>query len=233
MIYDPYMWFTPGYMIQCGIQARKKFSDESIKVSGDMNKALNESYAAAVACLGFNKLTSKEFRLQLVSPKEQSPDIRVSFEVAAPTDSKYKQFLHYWDVEIVTLDGHSPEQNADDFLKHTKFATTKSYDKETIILCYINKDIVNGKLWKDVSRELAQLTPQNNTFLLGRNHPSELKYYLARVHPHLDSLIEIDVKKDAEKPYAKSGGTLFANLPLPGQKTTRKQRAGINPFLES
>lgn len=233
MIYDPYLWFTPGYIIHCGIKARKKFSDENVKISGEISKALNESYAAAVACLGFNKLLGKEFRLQLVSPKEQSPDIRVSFEVAAPADSKYKEFLHYWDIEIVTLDEHSPEQNVDDFLKRTKFAATKSYDKETIILCYINKDIVNGKSWMGISNGLCQLALQNSTFLLGKIHPTEFRYHLACVHPKLDSPIEIDVKKDAEKPYAKSGGTLFANLPLPGQKTTRKQRAGINPFLES
>jgi hypothetical protein len=233
MIYDSYLWFTPGYMIQCGIQARKKFREEGKRAPSEMSKALNESYATAVACLGFNKLMNKEFRLQLVSPQERSPDIRVSYEVPAPEGSRHDEWLNYWDIEVVTLDEHSSEQDADDFLKRTKFAATKSYDQETIILCYINKDIVHGKLWKHVSAELAKLSPQNSTFLLGRTHPTEYKYYLARVHPHLDSLIDVNVREDAQKVYKKSGGTLFANFSLPGQRTTREQRAGINPFLES
>ncbi|MGH7196382.1 MAG: hypothetical protein ACREGJ_01290 [Candidatus Saccharimonadales bacterium] len=132
-------------------------------MSSEMRDAINESRATAIACLGFNKLMDNEFRLQLVDPKQQSPDIRVAYEVPAPEGSKHDEWLNYWDIEIVTLDEHSPEQNVDDFLKRTKFAATKAYDKETIILCYINKDIVHGKLWKDVNKELAKLTPQNNT----------------------------------------------------------------------
>lgn len=163
MIYDPYVWFTPAYMIQCGVQAQKQFREQGVKVSSEMRDAINESRATAIACLGFNKLMDNEFRLQLVDPKQQSPDIRVAYEVPAPEGSKHDEWLNYWDIEIVTLDEHSPEQNVDDFLKRTKFAATKAYDKETIILCYINKDIVHGKLWKDVNKELAKLTPQNNT----------------------------------------------------------------------
>lgn len=232
MIYDPYVWFTPAYMIQCGIQARKQFQNQNTKVSSEMRDAFNESLATSIACLGFNKLMKAEFRLQLVSPKEQSPDIRVVYEVSAPKGSKYDTQLNYWDIEVVTLDEHSPEQNVDDFLKRTKFAATKAYDKETIILCYINKDIVHGKLWKDVNKELAKLTPKNNTFLLARSHPTNFTYYLARVHPHFDSLTEIDVSEDMKKAYKKPGGTLFANMPLPNHRTKREQRSGINPFLE-
>ena len=134
--------------------------------------------------------------------------------------------------EVVTLDEHSPEQDADEFLKRTKFAATKSYDKETVILCYINKDIVNGKLWKDVSAELAKFASKNNTFLLGKTHPTEYRYYLARVYPALDSVIDINIPEDAKSAYEKPGGTLFINLPLPNQRSVREQRRGINPFLE-
>lgn len=219
-------------MIQCGIQAQKQFRDQGHKVSSEIQHALNESLATAIACFGFNKLMGKEFRIQLVDPKERSPDIRVMYETPAPKDSKYDEWANYWDIEVVTLDEHSPEQNVDDFLKRTKFATTKAYDKETIILCYINKDITHGKLWKDINKELAKLAPKNNTFLLGRTHPANFTYCLARVHPHLDSLINIDVPEDAKKIYKKPGSTLFINLPLPNQKTTRQARSGINPFLE-
>ena len=99
MIYDPYIWFTPAYIIQCGVQAEKHFTNQGIKIPYEMRDAINESRATAIACFGFNKLLANEFRVQLVSPKERSPDTRVIYEIPAPTDSKYNKWAQYWDMK--------------------------------------------------------------------------------------------------------------------------------------
>lgn len=216
-------------MIQCGIQAQEHFDSANQKISSDMKKAITESYATSVMALGANQLLDRQLRIQLVDPKERSPDNRLMYEVAMPPGSKHDFNMEYWDVEVVTLEEHSNEQ-VDDFLKRTKLASTKSYDQETIILCYINRDIANGKLWSDVSDELKKLNTPNNIFLIGKIHPTKPIYQLARVNPTFDSIIEYDVNEEVKKPYDKTGGTLFTPIPL--EKVTRKPRRGINPFLE-
>jgi hypothetical protein len=138
MIYDPLVWFNPAYMIQCGIQAREYFESKSEKLPSDMRKAIEESFAVSVMSLGVNQMLDLQLRVQLVDPVERSPDIRAMYELPMPEGSKFEYNMEYWDVEVVMLEEHSSEQ-VDDFLKRTKLASTKSYDKETIILCYINR----------------------------------------------------------------------------------------------
>lgn len=233
MIYDPYVWFNPPYMIHCGVEAQKYFQQSGISISSNLAKAINESRAASILCLGINKIQNLELRVQLVNEKnEQSTDIRAMYELPMPESNKFDEKAEYWDIQVVTFEKHSPETQVDDFVKRTKFAAKKGYDRETIILCFIDRNITNGKLWKDVHKELRHLKPKNNTFLLGKTHPTKAIYAMARVHPYLDSVVEIDVLEEAKKKYRKPGGALFANLALPNQRTSREPRSGINPFLE-
>ncbi|MFA5015492.1 MAG: hypothetical protein WC549_08135 [Actinomycetota bacterium] len=230
MIYDPLVWFNPAYMIDCGIKARQHFESIGEKLSSDMNKALGESFAVSVMSLGVNQLLDMQLRVQLVDPKDRSPDLRVMHEVPMADTSKFDLKMNYWDVEVVTLEEHSNVQ-VDQFIKDTKLkASKKSYDKDTIILCYIDKDISDGKLWKDVSAELQKLKVPNNIFLVGKTHPTKPIYDVARVNPVFDSIIRFDVMEEAKKKYDKPEGTLFTGVR--DRKTPREQKAGINPFLE-
>ncbi|MBI3494734.1 hypothetical protein HY004_02005 [Candidatus Saccharibacteria bacterium] len=198
-----------------------------------MQKALNEAYATAVACFGFNAQLSNEFRLQLVDPTERSPDIRVLYQLPTPKNYRYETNGAYWDIEVVTLDENSPEKYVDDFLLRTKLSSKKSYDRKTIILCFINKKIEGGKIWGEVQKTLSECSHKNDVFLLGSpKPPPDFKYIFARVHPNLDSVNEIDLKEAIQTKYSKSGGTLFMNLPLPNQKTQRDMKPNINPFLD-
>lgn len=233
MIYDPYVWFTPMYMIKCIQDTYEHYKKTGDKIPSDMQKALNEAWASAIACFGFNILQKNEFRLQLVNPKERSPDIRVLYQLPIPKDYKYESNGAYWDIEVVTLDKNSPEKYVDDFLLRTKLASTKSYDNKTIILCFINKKIEGGKVWREVHMELSKVKHKNNVFLLGSpKPPPEFTYVFARVHPRLDSVIEIDLRNSMIQKYSKAGGTLFTNLPLPGLRPKREMKPKINPFLD-
>lgn len=230
MIYDPLVWFNPAYMIQCGIQAREHFESKGEKLPSDVRKAIEESFAVSVMSLGINQMLDLQLRVQLVDPAERSPDIRAMYELPMPEGSKFEYNMEYWDVEVVMLEEHSSEQ-VDDFLKRTKLASTKSYDKETIILCYINRDISGGKLWKDVSSEIQKLKTPNSIFLVGKSHPTRAIYDLGRINPFFDSIIRFDVMEEAKRKYRLTGGTLFANVR--DRKTDRPPRRGINPFLEN
>src|SRR3990167_5812505 len=159
----------------------------------------------------------------------RSPDLRVMYEVPMPESDKFEHKMESWDIEVVTLEGHSSEQ-PDDFIKKTKFKASKSYDAKTAILCYINKDVRNGKLWRDVSTGLQSLSAPNDIFLLGKAYPNKPIYQIARVNPGFDSVLEFNVMEEAKKKYDKPGCTLFTQIL--GRKTQRKQRSGINPFLE-
>ena len=229
MIYDPLVWFNPAYMIHSGIEAKKQLENDGLKITGDVRKAIEESFCTSVMALGVNSLQNLQLRVQLVDPKEQSPDIRVMHELPMPESDKFDEKAEYWDVEVVTLGEYSHEQ-PDDFLKNTKLKATKAYDKETIILCYINKNVKNSKVWSDVSVELSKLSSQNNVFLLGKAHPTKAIYQIARVNPTFDSILEFNVMEEAKKPYDKPGGTLFTKII--GRETKREPRNGINPFLE-
>lgn len=233
MIYDPFLWFNPTYMIHCGYEAQRILQDSGQGISRDLRKAISESRAASILCLGINLLHKIELRIQLVDPKkEQSPDVRVMWKTPMPEGSKYREKGQFLDIEVVSFESNSPETQVDDFLKRTKFSVTKSYDPGTIILCFIDRDITNGILWRDVQASLVSLTPRNDTFLIGRTHPSKMIYQMARVHPQFDSIIKIDVLEEAKKKYVEPEGTLFLNQPLPNQKTNRVLKRGINPFLE-
>jgi hypothetical protein len=229
MIYDPLVWFNPAYMIHCGIEAKKHFEADGAKLSSEMRKAIEESFSVSVMALGVNQLLNMQLRVQLVNPQERSPDVRAMYEVPMPESTKYDFKMEYWDVEVVTLEEHSDEE-PDEFIKRTKFAAKKSYDAMTIILCYINKDVKDGKLWRDVSKELQSLKTPNNIFVLDKAHPTKAIYQVARVNPTFDSILEFDVMEEAKKKYDKSGGTLFTEVL--GRKTEREQKSGINPFLE-
>ncbi len=229
MIYDPLVWFNPAYIIHCGILAKKQLEADGQTITSDTRKAIEESFCSSVMALGVNQLQDLQLRVQLVDPTERSPDTRLMYELPMPESDKFDEKAEYWDVEVVTLGEYSDEQ-PDEFLKRTKLAATKSYDKETVILCYINKNVKGGKLWRDVSSELQLLESPNNVFLLGKAHPTEAIYQIARVNPTFDSILEFNVMEEAKKKYHKPGGTLFTKVL--GRETNREQRSGINPFLE-
>lgn len=234
MIYDPYVWFTPMYMIKCMGDVINDYKSRGEKIPRAMQKTLDEAWATSIACFGFNQLMNNEFRLRLVDPKEGSPDLKILYQLPIPKNYKYETNGAYWDIEAVTLEENSPEKYVDNFLLRTKLASTRSYDEKTVILCHINKKIEGGKIWREVHKELSKIKHKNNVFLLGSpKPPPEFKFVFARVHPGLDSVIEIDLRESMKTKYKKAGGTLFMNLPLPGQRTSRPMKGQINPFLES
>ena len=183
------IWFSPRKILLRHAQEEEKLGD---KINEGKYKILREARAVAIMLLGIEKRQGREYWLQLVDPKEHSPDIRTATHMPE-TD----RWLAYQDVEVVTLESHSPE-DVDDFLKRTKLSAKKSYDRQTIILCHVDKDI-RTKQWKDISASLAGVEKKNDVYLLGRTDPQALKYQLARIHPQLDHIVKFDAMEEARK----------------------------------
>lgn len=232
MTYDKHIWFNPSYLLHCGFEAAKEADKAGAKLSGDTVKAINESRATCLWALGTNKLYGNELLVQMVNPHEEdTPDTRVLHSQMRQLKTKEVMWGHYLDVEVVTYGEHSSEP-LDDFLKRTKLAMTKAYQADTIILCYINRDIVAGKLWKDIHADLADVKSKLETFLIGKVHPTKPEYASAQVHPAYDNMVQFNVLEEARRKYKNNKGVQIINLPGDEIKIEIPER-GFNPFTHS
>jgi hypothetical protein len=228
MFYDNHLWYSPGYLIECGEQANKIAAANKQQLSADTVKVINETRTGALFALGLT-LRDKRIRyVQPVDPKEGTPDVRIVHQTKSPFKS-YK-WGSYVDVEIVRYEDHSESAIAD-FLKGTKLTTKKAYQDGTIILCGIDKIIENGQLWEDVATELAPIKNNLDTFLLGRTHPEKWEIAMARIHPSYDSVTRFDVKSTVVAYYKGVKGIQIINLR--GNKMKKEPTAGFNPFIHS
>jgi hypothetical protein len=228
MFYDNHLWYSPGYLIECGEQADRLATANGRKLSDGEIKVINETRTGALLALGLT-LRDKRIRyVQPVDPKEGAPDVRIVHQ----TESKVKSYDWgaYIDVEIVRYEDHSKESIAD-FLKKTKLTPKKAYQDGTMILCGIDKTIEGGQLWKDVAAELTPIKNKLDTFLIGRTHPTEWKIAMARIHPSYDSLTMFDVKSAVKKYYTGVKGIQIINVR--GDVMKNPPAAGFNPFVDS
>jgi hypothetical protein len=229
MIYSRNLWFNPAYLLHCGFVA------ESAGVRSAILKAINETRATCIWALAANKLMGVQHLINIVDPKEQTPDTRVMLE--APPRGKTKQrWGQYLDIEVVTY-GERETESIDHFLVKKKLSPDRAYQEGTIILCWVNKNITNGKLWKDISKDLTTAgVPKLDTFLLGKTHPIEPLYCIGRVSPEFDSIIQIDAMNEAKKKYAEPGGTRIIEFHSDDLKKLAALKSlippkGYNPFL--
>lgn len=168
--------------------------------------------SAAVMIIGINKITSENYRLQLVDPQEQTPDVRTMRLIE---ENDRTNTLDVQEVEVVTLEKNSPE-NVDTFLKRTKLSGKKAYPKTTIILCHIDKTMQNNKSWYDIHQSLKGVSLSNDVYVLARIDPKKQVYHLVKVHPDLE-LVEFDIREE-----------LFSR---PKQKVLKMGR-GANPAIK-
>lgn len=80
-------------------------------------KVIRESRSVALMLLGIMKIQERDYWLQLVNPKEQTPDIRTATKEKRPGKSDW---LYTQDVEVVTLNSFS-NVDVDDFIKNKTF----------------------------------------------------------------------------------------------------------------
>ncbi len=191
MEYRKNIWFSPRKILARYEEKKKELGS---KIESSKFKILNEAKSVAIMLLGIQKIQSREYWLQLVDPKEQTPDIRTATHLKELSNFP----LTYQDVEVVTLEKHSNE-DIESFLKRTKLSESKSYQEDTIILCVVNKNI-QTKSWKEISKSLGQIKNNVVVYILGRTDPIDPKYQIACVYPSFTHAIKFDVQEEVLKP---------------------------------
>lgn len=188
---DP-IWFPPINVVH----HFKRLEREGKLVRGVAPyKKAHEAYAAAISLLGYMKGSQKEAWLQMVDDKEQSPDVRTGYYEKKAHDNDFS----YQDIEVVSFEEHSTGSVLD-FLLATKLSGKKAYDDKTTILCHVQKPTYLPP-WRSITRSLKelQLKTKPNVIILGRIHPVQEKYVVARVYPEADFAIEFDLAEECKK----------------------------------
>ncbi len=188
MEYRKNIWFSPEKVLL-------RYDEKLRELGAGLQKlpeykTMREAQAVGLLLIGMQKMQNREYWMQLVDPKEQSPDMVTATQVIE-TDNR----LQTQDVEVVTL-GPKVLETVDDFLRRTKLSNAKAYPDDVTILCYIDRDTLVPS-WRDVNNALKQTGKKNDVFILGRTDKQAPKYQLARINPDIDHVIQFDAVADA------------------------------------
>lgn len=192
MLYRPDIWFSPKIVLARYAKKEKELG-KAIKKHPDY-KQIREARSVAIMLLGMIKKQEVPYWIQMVNPKERTPDIRTMRLLERPGKSDW---MEVQDVEVVTLNKFTDEA-IDVFLKRTKLSIKKAYPAKTTVLCHIDRNI-KTKPWREIHSSLERIKTKNDTFLLGRVDPERQIYQLARIHPSLDMLTTYDAVEEAIK----------------------------------
>lgn len=127
-------WYSPAYIIHMQAELTKIYGQEIIDKDTKNFRKVGEMKCAAIMLLALHKAQGHVFYMQ--ASKEEFPDVYTLYQEEVPgklLDTKWQT------VEVVTYDSHSDGDVGDFVLKTKLMNPKKSYDEDTIILCYIRK----------------------------------------------------------------------------------------------
>ena len=187
--FNPNIWFPPRNILYHYARKEQELGNE---LKTGKYKVIRESRSVALMLLGIMKIQERDYWLQLVNPKEQTPDIRTATKEKRPGKSDW---LYTQDVEVVTLNSFS-NVDVDDFIKKTKLSGRYAYPNDTTILCHIDKT-TNTKPWNDIHKSLSEVADKHDVFLLAKVNPNALIYQIAKIHPTVDILTTFNALEEA------------------------------------
>jgi hypothetical protein len=182
-------WYSPAYVIYMAEELVKTYGQEVVDKDTHNFQKVGEMKCSAIMLLALNKVLGNHFFMQ--ASKDNFPDVWTLYQeiVNGKKDTKYQT------VEVVTYEAHSSIEVGDFILKSKLANPKKSYDEETIILCYIRKagtftdfNIINEKLKKHKFKPtrvflIGNMIYNPNLFSLTQVWPtvhSEVVDYVAR-----------------------------------------------------
>lgn len=126
-------WYTPAYVIYMAEELIKTYGQKTIDKDSHNFYKVGEMKSTAIMLLALNKAFKIHFFMQ--ASKDQFPDVWTLYQeiISGKKDTKYQT------VEVVTYEPHSDLEVGDFILQSKLINPKKSYDEETIILCYIRK----------------------------------------------------------------------------------------------
>ncbi len=161
------------------------YSQEIIDKDTRNFRKVGEMKCAAIMLFALHRAFGHQFLMK--ASKEEFPDVYTLYQEEVPgklVDTKYQT------VEVVTYDPHSEGDVVDFILKTKLMNPKKSYDEDTIILCYIRKAgtyIDFNDLYEKLKKN--KFNP-SRVFIIGNKMGYENFFVLSQVWPILhDELI--------------------------------------------
>ncbi|MDQ3008512.1 MAG: hypothetical protein M3Q81_02860, partial [bacterium] len=173
----PREWYKPSQVLLKVARERQATGDAF--ESSTQKKIRREIKATALMALGLMKLSDKEYKVQLIDPKDQCPDIRLAEAAVLQTATKKSRFQ---EVEVVSLTPHSHDATIIDFLQRTKLSPIFAYPLSTIILCEIEATD-DYQEWSKIHQRLKTLGKGHQIYLLRQEDRFTFNYHLAQVSP--------------------------------------------------
>lgn len=186
-MHDP-IWFSPLNVIHHGNLLKKTIPKEELK-SKKFRKVI-EACTVAQMLVGIMVKENKEYWMQLVDDKEETPDIRT----IRYADKHRENFdmLEQVDVEVIEYESHT-RLSIPEFIVAKKFSKKKSYDENTIILCHIGSG-VKGYLppGDEVKKILGQIKSSCDILFLAGANPTSTILSLYTLRPEPGLLLKYD-----------------------------------------
>lgn len=163
--------------------------------SRKITRKAEKLYIASIVTMGMEELTKQKSWIQLVSDKEESPDVRSIIQIKHDGDraDDYAQI----DLEIVNYE-HSPNEDLIQFLIRTKFSNKKAYDEKTTIILRIKQKtgLPSKTMWIN---SLRKFKSKPTVIILGRVHPIDPEYTILQVYPEYSELIDFNLLEIVSK----------------------------------
>jgi hypothetical protein len=154
-------WYSPIKIINDYGKLFRYFGDNTYH---NLFDRAHEMFAGAISLLGAYELDHGNIYYMQSNNQTETPDVVAAKQVEG---IKPQVVLSIVNVEVVSLDDHSPETDATAFLKRTKLSPMKSYTEDDMIMLSINKDVAfnSQQFYQDVKR----LRPRPSIFVIGRS----------------------------------------------------------------
>lgn len=177
--YDMYkdFWYSPKEVIEKFDMLHTRYGTNIMQPEF---KRAREMFAGAIALLGAFVLSEENVYFMQLNNQGESPDVMAVMQEERDNDGILAKVTQ---MEMVELGENSPETDVVEFLKKGKLnKKKKSYDKNTMIVCHVNKIIKIDA--KDVSKRIAELKPEPSIYITGRaGEEKEAKFTIFTPHP--------------------------------------------------
>lgn len=189
---------------------------------------MQEACAVAITLIGLTPLQNRAYWMQIVSDKEQHPDVRSGYGESEVTWMSQP-------IEVVTFDYHSKEESISDFLIRTKLAKRGAYRLPTTVLCVVDRNLqlIDFEKISEAVKHKESAPPM--IIVMGKTSSIDGNMYkIAQITPVISLIREFDLRKelltDKRDPILilKRGRGLDSKIPL-NEKYCPFEKLGIIP----
>lgn len=217
-------WYSPGYIIHMDAELVNLFGQDVIDKDTQNFRKVGEMKCTAIMLFALHRVFKHHFLMQ--AAKDEFPDVYTLYQEEVPgklVDTKYQT------VEVVTYDLHSAGDVADFILETKLMNPKKSYNEETIILCYIRKAGTYINFTSLYEKLKSSKFRPTRVFIIGNKMRYENIFQLTQVWPIIHHEF-IDYVKEA-KTYPRPHRHIFKKGAPKKIETKTGPSLPIDPFV--